>query len=373
MKNIETVEQIEQKVKEAIAHDPFVKDIEKFNLKDISINDTLMLGKRELNDKSIKRILDILNVKPAFTEYKKSMSEKDWQLVANRIKEAKGDLYLYGEMTGDSKVNNIFGVNPNKKSPDDSTNSLSVIEKITEELKTSDYDFSLENFSFNKENYLFDIGLKNNSCQLDVLPGDTWKVGSKFTFNSLQFKHTPYFERLICSNGMLGQQLGFRSDISKSTFNNDKLGGIINKAIKNINESHLKLLEEHAETLKNVNLSVGEFLTYRSWFTKGNRGEYCDNLVNKYFTLEPLYKAYGGPVNEKSWAWKKSADTGINAYDFLNLLTWIGSHTKESGLEKQDATDLQIMASSLYFNKAFDMREIAPKVNVSYPRFAEMQ
>lgn len=371
-RNQETIAQLQENVSKAIQNDPMVRDMEKFNLKDITIDSTMSIGNKEFSEKSIKKVLDVLNVKPNFTDYRKSMSEADWKLVADRIKDAKGDLFLYGELGSGEVINNIHYANPKKKKSDDMTNSLAVINAIENELRTSENEFSLARFNFDSEKYTFDIELKNESSEFDALAGDSWKVGNKFTFNSTNFKYLPYFERLVCSNGMIGKTFGFNSNISKASFNNEKIEKIINNALASFNPAHTQLIESHANYLKGVNISLAEFYGWRNWFNKGPRKDAYKDIMDKYFPEAPFYKAFSLPVAEQTTAWKRTADAGINAYDFFNLLTWIASHPTESMIESSDAIDLKIASSSFFFWDKFDMLEIAPKVKVDYPRLIEM-
>lgn len=371
-KNAETIEQLKSEVKNAIAHDPLVRDIEKFNLKNIVIDGSMSIGNKQFSDAAIKKVLNLLNVKPGFVDYRKSMSEKDWDMVNDRIKKAKGDIELYGEITDQEMINAIYLVNTKKKRDDDMTNSLAVIAVIEDELRDSECDYRLSSFEFNKNTYKFSIEFMNESMPIDILNGDIWNVGHRFEFNSVSFKYMPIFERLICKNGMYSKPFGFGSYINKQSFNNEKIEKVINNAIHSFNEIHAKLLEEQAEALKKTNISIAEFMYYKKWFDKGSRKNSNNQLIEKYFNEEPFYKAYGLPVAEQTSVWKKTADSGINAYDFLNMLTWIASHPDQSSIKPEDAIDLKIASSAFFMNQKFDMKQLAPRKNVDYPKLPEM-
>lgn len=68
---------------------------------------------------------------------------------------------------------------------------------------------------------------------------------------------------------------------------------------------------------------------------------------------------------------KSNTDTthAINAYDFVNLLTWIASHIQESGLNEQDAVELKIAAGNIFFKENFDMMLRAPQKSIKYPQY----
>jgi hypothetical protein len=300
------------------------------------------------------------------------MDEKDWKQVSDKIKKAKGDIFLFGELSADNQIHHVHYINPKKKKADDMTNSMAIFNAIENELRNSDVDFSLKNFNFDPETYKFDVEFLNETSGIDVFTNDTWKTGNKFIFNSLNFRHLPFFERLVCTNGMVKPQFGFKSSVSKASFNNEKLEKVIYNALHSINDTHHQLLEQYAKHLKSQNVSLYEFYDFREWLNKGSRKDSYRNLIAKYFDDEPFYKAFGMPVNEQTKLWKKSADSGINAYDFLNLLTWVASHANESGLVKSDADELKIHAANFFFKESLDLEEVAPKVKVDYPRIPEM-
>jgi len=368
-RNQETIDLLQAKVREATSSDSCIRNIERFELKDVQIDSSMSIANKMFSEDAMKRILDVLNVKPAFKDFQKSMSEKDWEMVADRIKKAKGETFLYGDISNDGKVNNIFIQNPNKKAADDMTNSLAVIDMIEHELADSDCDYSLANFTYTPEKYLFDIEFRNDSHPLDLLGNDPWKSGNKFIFNSLNFKYMPFFERLVCTNGMHRNQFGFHSDISKKSFTNSRLEKTIAGALHQVNDSHYLLLEEYAQRLRNTNISLDEFYGVKRWFNRGDRKVEYEALQNKYFDETPFYNSYGLPVSEQPKTWLRTADSGINAYDFVNLLTWVASHPKDSGLNTEDATDIKIMAGNIFFKENFDLMQLAPKKSVAYPKF----
>jgi hypothetical protein len=92
----------------------------------------------------------------------------------------------------------------------------------------------------------------------------------------------------------------------------------------------------------------------------------------RFFNEKPFFQAYGVNLDEKSKKWKSTADSGINAYDFFNMLTWIASHPGEVKMDRSDRIDLQIQASNLLFKPQYDLEDIATGVTVNYPRLACM-
>ena len=372
MKNKETIEQLQSFVNGIEQKNPSRRDIVDFNLQDVEINGEFKYRDLKFEEAASDKILDILNAKPSFKEYRQLMEEKDWKNVSRQIKTAKGDINLYGSLIPDKMggyvVDDIYFRNPKKKQPDDLTTPKAIVETICEELSTSMIDWSLANSMYNEDKNLFEISLRNENNPVEVLAGDSWKKGEMFSFNSTNFKQCPFYERLICSNGMTKPSYGFSSNISKVSFNNQKVQKVINNALAADNDSVSQMIAECIKHAKGTNVSIREFYEVRNFFDKKGYSV----ILDKYFIEAPLYSAYGTSIADKNKQWQSTADSGINAYDFINLITWIASHTDKSNISKEDAAKLKIHAGWLFTLPKFDLEHAAPKVDIKYPRFVEM-
>jgi hypothetical protein len=198
-------------------------------------------------------------------------------------------------------------------------------------------------------------------------------MGDRFSFGGLQFNYAPFFERLICKNGNTATEYGFGSNISQAKYNNRRIQTVIEKALKYDTESLPAQLQQAVQHLQNNNVSMSEFYDFRRWFESRNENDRYNKIIMNYFDDKPFYQAYGTNIAEKSRKWKSTANTGINAYDFFNLLTYIASHPDKVMMERSDRTDLQIVASNLLFKRELDLEDVATPTKVSYPRLVEMR
>jgi hypothetical protein len=199
-----------------------------------------------------------------------------------------------------------------------------------------------------------------------------WKNGQRFTFSGLYYNYSPFFERLVCSNGNVARQYGKGSDISKQRYNNTKIEKSIREAITARNADLPIMLSNAIQHLKNNNVSLSEFYAYKRFFEDRNTNGRYDSILTRFFDEKPFYKAYGVNIAEKSGKWKTTANSGINAYDFFNHLTWLASHPKEVIMDHKDRLQLQINASNLLFKQELDLEDIASPVQVEYARLASM-
>jgi hypothetical protein len=371
MKNKETIDQINAYADSIEQANLTRRDLIEFNLKDIKVSDGFSIDGLELGEKAIKRVFGIFNAKPAFSEFQQLMEKADWDTVANKIKNAKGDINLYGSLLchGDThSVDNIFYKNQRKKNPDDLTRSKAVIATLTDVLSRSNVDWDLKDKSFDEEKSIFQFQLQDSLNPIEVLKNDFWKQGQIISFNSTEFSNTPYFERLICSNVMTRPQLGWRSNIQKASFNNSKIETALRNILSEYNSDVAELVAGYCDHLKNTTVSLREFLIYKNLFVKMG----YDEVADKYFNEAPFYKAWGQNLDKKPKSWKATANTGINAYDFLNLNTWIASHPDDTKITPEDAMRVKAAISDIFVKKELDCECLAPTVKVEFPHFVEM-
>ena len=118
------------------------------------------------------------------------------------------------------------------------------------------------------------------------------------------------------------------------------------------------ILLEATRHLKKSNVSVQEYLKFRNFFNEEEHGK----ILDKYFDLSYLNTAYRCDVEGMHAIWKSTADTGKNAYDFFNDLTYIASHPLEITMEEDQRRKLQIVASDLMFKETLDLELLAPKI-----------
>jgi hypothetical protein len=348
-----------------------------FQINELEIENGIFLRNHEIKGSALKNILKMLGVRPEFLDYSNKMTADDWRSVSEKIKGAIGSEVVYAKTVRDEdgwvSVIDIFKHNGDKKKIDNASFDQ-YIQWITDALGTSTNNYELKDFFWNDQLESMNINLLNKDTGIDVFGTDldVWKMGQNFSFSAFRFDYAPFFERLVCSNGNVAKEFGFRSNISQGRFNNKKIQSIIEKNILQANTDMPIVLQKATQHLKDNNISIAEFQHYRNFFGGRNQEERYDNIMAKFFNESPFYKAYGVNLEEKSKKWKSTANTGINAYDFFNMLTWVASHPEEVKMDKRDRIDLQIQSSNLLFKNQLDLEDVATNVVVEYPRLISM-
>lgn len=323
----------------------------------------------EVTKRAKNKILSLLKVRPQFTKYANSMDDGDWTSIAQKLKGANGKRKLIAEVTDNGKINNIFTTRTKKHT--DVADLRGYFDMINDSLKATKTEYEFGSLNFNGEKSTFDLNLMNRNTDIDIFGNsdDKWNGGCQLTFNELAFNTQPFFERLICANGMRAKQHGFASNVQQAKFNMNRIKRQIQKAIEHGTENIHEIVTGAGQHLNKHNVSLNEFYEIRNWLLQQADPVYT-KIVGKYFDDKPFYRAYQTNIAEKSKKWRATANSGINAYDFFNLITWVGTH--ENGINDSQTRELQLKASNLFFKKDLDLEDIATNIKVDYPRLAVM-
>lgn len=341
-----------------------------FKIADLDFDGGVFLNGIEIKDKPLTSVMSALKAKKEFTAFSQKMSPEDWETVSSKLKATEGETKMIARVIRDEDgkefIGSIFSEIEKKKSDSDA-NVENYFNWISESLLNSETNFNLGDFHFDEKKFGFTVNLlSDNEFNVMETGTDHWKQGTQFSFNAINFNASPFFERLICSNGAVSKQHGFNTWVSQAKFNTERIRKTIEKSIQENDRSIEKILFDAVNHLKGNNVSVGEFFKYRSFFSNKNEDGKYDSLLEKYFNDRHFYQSYGENIAARSNKWKSTANTGINAYDFFNQLTNIATHNKM--LNNTDKVNLQIDATNLLFKKQLDLEDIASPMNLVYPK-----
>lgn len=338
------------------------REITSFNVGSIDIQgEKMLVNGEELSESAVKKVLSHLRVKNNFLGISKKLAPSDWETVKEKLKSATFNQVVHGRKVtegGVKKIDDIYMAAPK------STGILeidAIFNEVIDSIVSTGKDISLKQSYFLEDKDEVNLTLLEHDEEIDIFGNgtDMWKVGKQIAWNGMNFSIAPFFERLVCSNGNTAKQLGFKANISNNKFNIGKIQSILEKEITLQSESLDKYLIDASNHLKHTNVSVREFIAYKKLFNETDH----DPIIKKWLDDSYLNSAYGVVVADQPGQWQCTADSGKNAYDFFNTLTYIASHPKEATLTDRERVDLQIKASDLLFRKTFDLEYLAPAVD----------
>jgi len=361
--SVETIHEFSEKIQDIVSSRKQLS----FQLGDLEVKEgALIYDNLKLDKISTNKILAKLKVRPDFLSLSKQMTENDWSMVSDKLKSVNADQAIYARTAGEANATVANLMIAHKKAPNGGIQIPEVFGLLEQALiSSSASDFVVKERSFDDKTDTVTVTLLNDKTDFDVFGNgqDPWKIGRQITWSNTGFNVSPFFERLVCTNGNVGKQFGFSADITKKKYNYGHINGILEKEIINSADVHSAILAEAARHMQRQNVSVKEYLEYRKLFNEEDH----DPILKKYFDLSYLNKAYKCDVDEMHNVWKTTADTGKNAYDFFNDLTYIASHPDQIKLSEEIRKSLQIKASNLLFKKTLDLEYVAPKVQIIRP------
>lgn len=337
------------------------REIVSFNINAIDIDKEIMtVDGVAFSEEATKKVLSRLRVKNNFLGLHKELTPTDWNLVKDKIKQASANQVIFGRKVENDTVKKIDDIYMAAPKALNTLELNAIFEEVVDSLVSSAKDISIKSMQFLEDKDEVSITLLENDFPVDIFANgtDMWKTGKKIVWNGMTFSIAAFFERLVCSNGNTAPQYGFKANISNNKFNLDRIKKVLEKEITLQSDVIDSYLIDAANHLKSTNISVREFLKVRAFFNESDHAE----ILKKWFDESSLNKAYGCVVSEMPDLWKTSADSGKNAYDFFNDVTYIASHPADAILTNRERTDLQIKASDILFKKSLDLELIAPKV-----------
>lgn len=358
----ETIEKL-KKFRTDVNTKMLTRDITSFNVGSIDIaGEKMMVGGEELSETAVKKILGHLRVKNNFLGLGKKMIPSDWDTVKDKLKTASFNQVVHArkvtESDGSKKIDDIYMAAPK------TTGVLeidAIFDEVIDSIVSTGKDISIKQASFLEDKDEVALTLLEHDEEVDIFSDgtDLWKVGKQIVWNGMTFSIAPFFERLVCTNGNTAKQFGFKANISNNKFNMGKIQSILEKEITLQSDSMDKYLIDAANHMKYTNISVREFLAYKNIFNERSH----EPILKKWFDESYLNRSYGVIVADMPGQWQSTADSGKNAYDFFNTITYISSHPAEAALTERERLNLQIKASDLLFRKAFDLEQLAPKID----------
>lgn len=336
------------------------REIVSFNVGEIEIEgEKMKLRGEELSPLAVKKVLSHLRVKNNFLGLSKEMNATDWNVVKEKLKMPSRDQLIHGRKIKEETLSYIDDVYLAAPKTGGLLEIDSIFNEVIDSIVGTGKDVGLKSAFFLEDKDEVSVTLLEHDTTIDVFGNgeDLWKTGKRIVWNGMNFSVAPFFERLVCTNGNTAPQFGFKANISNNKFNIEKIKKILEKEITLQSDSLETYLVDSVNHLKHYNVSVREFLRYKGLFNETDHGE----IVKKWFDESKINRAYGCLVSDMPDLWKITADSGKNAYDFFNDLTYIASHPDEATLTNRERMDLQIKASDLLFKKELDMELVAPK------------
>jgi len=306
---------------------------------------TTMVSSTALND-----LLNIFSIKNDLLSEIKS-DDDQWVPLQKTLANIKNDRTVTSIVHKDDDNTFITRIFKDTLEEEQDLNLARGIELIKSYMDANGKDLKIHGMFFNTKTLQIETQVRNLRKKIDVFSNgvDNWNSGFNINFGENRTVVSPFFLRLICTNGMTATEMLAQRFISSEKIKQDSFNKLVNKTV---DEDFTFVVNENCNRLKESNISLNEFFGARDTLQG-----FSKDLTKNYFDdteIQEAYKPY--KIKYKNKKWLSTANSNINGYDFFNSLTHCTSHQE---LNDPTRMSLNMLASRLFF-KGPDMSLQAP-------------
>lgn len=328
----------------------------------------IYVDKMSLNDKAVAKMLYRMQLTNKFIDYKDQVEQGNFKSVFdNIIQWNKGKQIITRENSG--RISDVFFYRGEE--PFDTKNRLEmIVDGVRSKLSQIPEDMEFHGFSMDTTNKSIKFSTVDPSTKFNAIGNDEWVLGSVLSIALTEAFASPYYGRLICTNGMVDGIKMRKVSLSGKGYNEASISQIINKGtnLNKLANDHIKQVSSEAVR---CDVSLSEYLSFRKIMMEGLNDEQ-KHLGDLLFPLVQIEDAYGGKqVFDNNDQWKRTAKSGCTVYELLNDITKWTTHDKS--VSNQSMKNILNEKASTWFMKGeWHNRNVAPNVEVRrQPRFSD--
>lgn len=341
-----------------------VHTIDSVSLKDSGI----YIDDMSLDKKAVSKMLYRMQLTNKFIDYQDQVEKGNFKTVfENIIQWNKGKQIV--SRTNNGRVSDVFFYRGDE-SFNASGRLAMIIDGVQNRLSQISDEMEIHGFNIDTFNKSIKFSTVDPSTKFNAIGSDEWVLGSVLNIALTEAFASPYYGRLICTNGMVDGIKMRKVSLSGKGYNEDSISQIINKgtSLKKLASDHIKQVSKQAV---NCEVSLSEYLSLRKIMVEGLKEdqEYIGDLL---FPLSHIEDAYGGKsIFEQNDQWKRTAKTGCTVYELLNDITKWTTHDRTVSNQVMKNT-LNEKASTWFMKGEWHNVNIAPNVEVRrQPRFSD--
>jgi|LakMenEpi03Aug12_release.lakeMendotaPanAssembly.Ray.scaffolds.fasta_scaffold11211_10 hypothetical protein len=363
MTKSEVLQELESSRKDWLKDDSYtVHSIDSVALADSGI----YVDNMPMNEKAISKMLYRMQLTNKFIDYKNQVDSVDFKTVFDNIVRWNQGKQIITRSNG-TTVSDVFfyrgeeGFNPQ--------NRLElIIDGVHGKLSEMSDDIEIHKFEMDLSRKNIKFSTVDPTTKFNAIGSDEWVLGSILSIGLTEAFASPYYGRLICTNGMVDGIKMRKTSISGKGYTESAISQMISKGVnlKKLVGDHIK---EVSSAATGCDASLSEYLSFRKIMSEGLTDEQ-KHLSDMLFPLDHIEDAYGGKeVFDQNDQWKSTAKSGATVYELLNDITKWTTHDKT--VNNQTMKDrLNEKASTWFIKGKWHNRNVAPNVSVRRaPRF----
>ena len=286
-----------------------------FTTRDITCRDNgLVIGDKYRAHNS-KKILETIGIRDNLIKEIYSKPEENWSAIRDAINTIDPKKKFGGIVSSRNELMTLT------KEVDEAT-ELNFDDRLDRLFDTIDnsQEHALQSITFNPVDCNVNIGVVNESREIECGLGDNWKFGTTSIIGNTNQQFMNFFLRLVCTNGMTTREnIGYRNVTEKS----NNIGKQFLKFANN--DAFANSIIPRVNRLRNARASLYEFMSVADALKAEDR----DEFMPEYGYVVESFENAGRPVDSFSAQRKKFVYTNENLYDVFNLATNLASHQRE--------------------------------------------
>lgn len=341
-----------------------VHSIDSVTLQDVGVQ----VDGMSLNEKAVSKMLYRMQLTNKFIDYKRQVEERDFKTVFENIVKWNQGKQIVTRSTG-NVISDIFFYTG--KDPFNSSSRLSmIIDGVQSKLSSMPDEVEIHNFSIDSLAKNIKFSTVDPNTKFNAIGSDEWVLGSILSIGLTEGFASPYYGRLICTNGMVDGIKMKKASLTGKGYTEDSIQQLISKGtnLKKLASDHIKDVSREAV---GCDVSLSEYLMFRKMMIEGLHEEQ-KHMADLLFPTSHIEDAYGGKdVFDRNDQWKRTARSGATVYELLNDITkWTSHDTSVNNRTMKDR--LNEKASTWFIKGEWHNRNVAPPVELRrQPRFSD--
>lgn len=321
-----------------------------------------------LNERAISKMLYRMQLTNKFIDYKKAVDTKDFKSVFDNIIRWNKGKQIIARSNG-SIISDVFFYQGEEGF--NASNRLEMImDGVHGKISQMDDGIEIHGFDIDSSRKNIKFSTVDPTTKFNAVGSDEWVLGSILSIGLAEAFASPYYGRLICTNGMVDGIKMRKTSLSGKGYTESAIAQIISKGtnLKKLAGDHII---EVSNAATSCDASLSEYLTFRKIMLDGLTDDQ-KHMSDLLFPLDHIEDAYGGKeVFDHNDQWKSTAKSGSTVYELLNDITKWTTHDKT--VSNQTMKDrLNEKASTWFMKGQWHNRNVAPNVEVRRaPRFSD--
>jgi hypothetical protein len=335
----------------------------------VSLEDTgVYVDGMGLSERAVSKMLYRMQLTNKFIDYKRQVEENDFKTVFGNIVKWNQGKQIITRSNGNT-VSDVFFYTGSEDFNSGSRLSM-IIDGVYDKVSQMSDDIEIHKFEIDTASKNIKFSTVDPTTKFNAIGSDEWVLGSILSIGLTEGFASPYYGRLICSNGLVDGVKMRKSSLTGKGYTEESIRQLISKgtSLKKLVGDHIKEVSREAVQ---CDVSLSEYLSLRKIMAEGLHEEQ-KHVVDQLFPLDHIEDAYGGKeVFNNNDQWKRTAKSGATVYELLNDITKWTTH--DTSINNRVMKDRLNEKASIWFMKGeWHNRNVAPVVELHRkPKFSD--